>query len=246
MSFDVRAAVAIGPWGDDTADVDAWIAGGCPVPDDGRSPLDLPMLHGFFESRFNPLVARAMVGCLDTVSGKDFSSLGVVLSTVLGDTTTADRASAAVGARRRPQPVLFYQSVPTSVLGHVSTRYGITGPMLCVSGTSDLFEDAMESGELLLLEPDVTQILFIYVDIATEHRPHELLRLLTGLDGERPAPDYECCVAVLVGGRPEDGDLRAAGTAPALPAGVQLPRPLAGFLALAGAFSEIPAGRPAA
>ncbi|WP_305783544.1 beta-ketoacyl synthase chain length factor [Symbioplanes lichenis] len=226
MSLRPRAAAAIGPWGDDLADAPGWIDAGCPVPDDRRSPIDLPMVPGFIESRFNPLVHRAMAACLGTLDPASGSTTGVVLASVLGDTTTADRASVAVAAGRRPQPLLFYQSVPTSVLGHVSAAYGITGPMVCVSGTSGLYADAVETADLMLAEPEVSRVLLVYVDIGAEQRPLESLRQLES-HGEQPAPGYECCVAVLV-------DADGYGKIPAPPSSLQPPHPLAGFLALAG------------
>jgi len=229
----VDAASAIGPWGERPEEVPAWLDAGCPVPIDGYSPLDLPMPRGFIESRFITLVDHALTTCLQAAEPEvEGAATGIVLATVLGDTTTADLASSAVGAKRRPQPLLFYQSVPTSVLGHVSTRFGLTGPMVCVSGGADLYQDAMETVELLLADGPVQRLLVVYIDLGTGPRAQETLRMLTEAEGAEPARPWEACIAVLVA-----ADDRIPGTVAEQPrhaAYAWLPRPLASFLQLAG------------
>ncbi|GAB1690771.1 hypothetical protein [Krasilnikovia sp. M28-CT-15] len=231
--MNVQTTAAIGPWGHTLEQLPEWLDAGCPAPSDGHSPLELPMTRGFIESRFISLVDHALTTCL-TAAPPDFDgeNTAVVLATILGDTTTADKASAAVGASRRPQPLLFYQSVPTSVLGHVSRQFGITGPLVCVSGGANLYQDAMETAELLFLDGHLRHLQMVYIDLGTGPRPQATLEMLAEDGGEELAAPWECCIAALTTAGDEPVSVDPPGGTGGLTA-AHLPRPMLEFLRLA-------------
>ncbi len=112
----------------------AWPAGG----DDA-----LPALPGFVESTFSPLVAAVAARCLpgwDT----DAATTALVLLSPLGDVATAVHLAHAVDHGERVGPLLFFQSVPNAVAGHVAARWGLRGPVVCLSADgSDLAPAAL-------------------------------------------------------------------------------------------------------
>ncbi len=168
------ATACIGPWGDDLAALERWIAGGETAPAQVREPA------GFIASRFSPLVYTAVSRCLDAAGADlDGARTGVVLASVLGDTTTADVASRNLAEGRVHNPLLFYQSVPTSILGYLGRERGIRGPLACVSAGADAAERARELAELTLAAGDADAVLVLYAELrldARSRRVHGALR----------------------------------------------------------------------
>lgn len=142
----------------------------------GAAPPALPNVPGFVTSRFSPLVAAAVDACLggpdgdrDPVAGRG-ERTAIVLATMCGDTTTTDTATRRMVAGQVHSPLLFFQSVTTSVLGHLGRRYGITGPVGCVSDGAGLAAEALRLAEVVLDDPWLEQVLVVGVDVAAEER----------------------------------------------------------------------------
>ena len=107
----------------------------------------LPQIAGFVVSSFNPLVAEVADRCLRrrTVStpGHVMGEAGVddpppartalLLSSVSGDRATARALADAVRTGRRVPPLLFFQSNPNAVLGHIAARRRLIGPVVSIS-----------------------------------------------------------------------------------------------------------------
>ncbi|WP_211239328.1 hypothetical protein [Actinokineospora inagensis] len=125
---------------------------------------------GFVVSLFNPLVAEVAERCLRAYYGQPPAARGertaIVLASVNGDVTSADVVAAAVAAGVRVQPLLFFQSNPNAVLGHVAARWGLAGPVVCTSPTGDPTADAAACAELLFAAGDADAALLITADIA--------------------------------------------------------------------------------
>ena len=135
---------------------------------------ELPAIAGFVISTFSPLVAEVADRCLrarhgtapvDPVLGE---RTGVVLASVRGDVTTARTATEAVRAGTRVPPLLFFQSNPNAVVGHVTARWGLGGPVVCTSPPRDTdpLTDGLAAAELLLADGDATEVLVIAADLA--------------------------------------------------------------------------------
>ncbi|MGW5053893.1 beta-ketoacyl synthase chain length factor [Actinokineospora sp. NPDC004072] len=123
---------------------------------------DAPAIAGFVVSNFNPMVAEVARRCFAQRPPRPRT--GVVLASVRGDTATAAAIAAAVAAGRRVPPLLFFQSNPNAVLGHIAARWGLIGPLVCASPTGEPLADALACAELLADEAD--EVLVITADLA--------------------------------------------------------------------------------
>jgi hypothetical protein len=145
-----------------------------PAPDDPEG-LTLPALPGFTASSFNPLVAEAAERCLRAHTGGGTEAprrTALLLASRSGDRETARAIDAAAAADRRMPPLLFFQSNPNAVLGHIAARHRLIGPVVAVSPTSADFvggevpPDALELAELLLADGDADLVLVIAAEQA--------------------------------------------------------------------------------
>ena len=149
----------------------------------------LPQIAGFVVSSFNPLVAEVADRCLDRrtgpvpphVPGETGTRTALLLASVSGDRATARAIADAVRTGRRVPPLLFFQSNPNAVLGHVAARRRLTGPVVSISPRSNepfeagrptaAFEgghdaggipaDAFKEADWLLRDGDVDEVLLI-------------------------------------------------------------------------------------
>jgi Beta-ketoacyl synthase, N-terminal domain len=121
-------------------------------------------LAGFVESNFSPLLAEVAGRALRRRDRPQASGdvIAVVMVTALGDVTSAASVAAAVDSGRRVGPLLFFQSVPNAVAGYVAARWHLTGPVVCVSGTSA----ALDMAALLIDDADADAALVVRVDLA--------------------------------------------------------------------------------
>ncbi|MDI5971044.1 beta-ketoacyl synthase N-terminal-like domain-containing protein [Streptomyces sp. SL13] len=157
-----------------------------PEPDDQQPPR----IPGFIVSPFNPLVAavadrclRAAHGTPQTADPRRLERTAIVLASADGDTATADAVGRAVADGSRVQPLLFFQSNPNAVAGHVAARWGLRGPVSCVrTADADALPAALAAAELLLLDGDATEVLVIAADAAAGTPGEARARLLA------PAP----------------------------------------------------------
>jgi len=183
----IAPGACIGPWGATASDLVAAPSGGARAPDASA----VPPVPGFIESRFNPLVyavvKRTLAQCAPAVREKTAIALG----SLLGDATTADVASQNVVKGNVHNPLLFYQSVPTSILGYLARELGIKGPLPCISSRSLTF-DLLEIADILLEDDDVEQVLVVGVELAPNARTERVLGILHGAQ-EDGRPDVAPC-----------------------------------------------------
>jgi hypothetical protein len=115
---------------------------GWPEPGDPEAP---PPIAGFVVSTFSPLVAAVAERCLRRAP--DVSArTAIVIVTARGDVTSAAHVAAAVDAGSRIGPLLFFQSVPNAVAGHLAARHGLLGPVVCLSPVAPDADGAMAEG----------------------------------------------------------------------------------------------------
>ena len=67
------------------------------------------------------------------------------------------------------------------MVGHVTARWGLSGPVVCISPTGDALTDGLAVAELMIADGDADEVLVVAADLA-------------GGDGE-----LDSAVAVLVG-----------------------------------------------
>jgi hypothetical protein len=124
----------------------------------------VPALPGFIESDFSPLLAEVAGRALDRRCElrAPGTVTAIVMVTALGDVTSATRVAAAVDAGKRVPPLQFFQSVPNSVAGYLAARWQLTGPVVCVSGTTA----GLDVAALLIDDADADEALVVRVDVA--------------------------------------------------------------------------------
>jgi 3-oxoacyl-(acyl-carrier-protein) synthase len=135
---------------------------------------EVTALAGFIESNFSPLLAEVAGRALRRRDQPRPPGMvtAIVMVTALGDVTSATRVAAAVDAGQRVSPLLFFQSVPNAVAGYLAARWQLTGPVVCVSGTSA----GLDMAALLIDDADADEALVVRVDLA-----------VTGGDSDRAA-----------------------------------------------------------
>ncbi|HTJ66812.1 MAG TPA: hypothetical protein VL551_04720 [Actinospica sp.] len=99
-----------------------------------------PALPGFVASDFAPSISDVADRVLS--GGQASARTGLVLASSGGDLATAVATAEAVDAGKAPGALLFFQSVPNAVLGHIAKRWSLTGPVICLS------PDSREQGEV--------------------------------------------------------------------------------------------------
>ncbi|MEV6798019.1 beta-ketoacyl synthase chain length factor [Micromonospora rifamycinica] len=149
-----------------------------PEPGDGPPPP----LPGFVHSTFAPLVAAAAGRCLQRrpAPAPAGTRCAVVLVSAAGDRPSAAHVRSVVAAGGRVGPLFFFQSVPNSVAGQVAARWGLTGPVVCLSPTGDPRADATAEAELLLYDGDADEALLVLIDEAPDATPTGAVAVLLG------------------------------------------------------------------
>lgn len=173
----------------------------------GSDDTALPDVPGFVSSTFNPLVREAVRRCLggpgtagapNPLVGPYADTTAIVLATVAGDSTTSDLASRRLVSGRVHNPLLFFQSVTTSILGHLTIEYGLTGPVSCIAADDGVSEAAWETAGLLLEDEDIDQVLVIGAELAANPRTGAAFGHLSARGAATAPPDGDLAVALLV------------------------------------------------
>jgi hypothetical protein len=154
----------------------------------------LPQIAGFIVSSFNPLVAevaeralrsRAAPRASREAEDDDDSILSrtatrrtaIVLASVGGDRATAAALAEAVRTERRVPPLLFFQSNPNAVLGHIAARHRLTGPLVCISPPTERGDGipaaALDEADLLLRDGDADEVLLIAAEQGVTPDEHD-------------------------------------------------------------------------
>ena len=149
-----------------------------------------PPLPGFVSSSFSPIVAEVAKRALRRVPprGPEVVTAVVVVS-ALGDVASAAQVAEAVDTGGRVWPLMFFQSVPNAVAGHVAARRALTGPIVSVAAA----EAGIEVAALLLEDGDADEVLVAEVDLeppdaAAERGAAVLLSLRARTASGRGAP----------------------------------------------------------
>ncbi|MFJ4674883.1 hypothetical protein [Kitasatospora sp. NPDC088783] len=126
---------------------------------------ELPAIAGFVESSFSPLVAETAERCLRTRYGPPPAAgaprTALLLASPSGDTGTADALARATAAGERVAPLLFFQSNPNAVLGHLAARWQLDGPVVALGPGFQEERELHERAALLIEDGDAEQVLAI-------------------------------------------------------------------------------------
>jgi 3-oxoacyl-(acyl-carrier-protein) synthase len=162
---------------------------------------EAPPVPGFIESQFSPLVKAVVDACVTEAGGVPGERTGILLVTTFGDSTTTDTASRRQLAGQVHNPLLFYQSVPTSILGHVTREHRITGPICCISVLDSPISQALEMAAMMIADGDIEQVLLIAVELAATERVFAAWQRLAGVVAP---PARDGAVAMLVRAASDD------------------------------------------
>lgn len=77
---------------------------------------------------------------------------------------TAAAIASAVDRGRAVPPLLFYQSNPNAVVGHIAARWGLAGPVVCTIPAVRGLADAMDSAALLIEGGEADAALVLLAD----------------------------------------------------------------------------------
>src|SRR3954465_15541176 len=94
-------------------------------------PAAPPVVPGFVVSSFAPLVAVVAGRCLGRATAPERTA--IVIVTACGDVTSARYVADAVDTGARIGPLMFFQSVPNAIAGHLAARHALDGPVVCLS-----------------------------------------------------------------------------------------------------------------
>ncbi|MFJ8233172.1 beta-ketoacyl synthase chain length factor [Streptomyces sp. NPDC094448] len=139
--------------------------------DPAARPGGPPNLPGFTASPFGPLFAHVADRCLTAFHGtapappEDGRDTGLVLVSRLGDMATETAVTGSVDRGTKASPLLFYQSVPSAVLGVVSARWGLGGPVICISPAGDPWAEGLELAGLLAEDGSARDVLVVLVEL---------------------------------------------------------------------------------
>lgn len=129
---------------------------------------ETPGLPGFIVSSFSPLVATVADRCLrrryeqPPVDPERGARTALILVSPLGDVAAAVHVAHAVDTGGRVGPLLFFQSVPNSVAGHIAAHWGVAGPVVCLSSATAGPEEAA----LLFDDGDADEALVVVAEQA--------------------------------------------------------------------------------
>jgi hypothetical protein len=146
-------------------------AAGLAVRAEGRWPeseLDdaAPAVPGFIVSSFSPIAAETAARCLGrrpatSVTAATAGSLtAVLIATARGDRESAAHVARTVADGGLLGPLLFFQSVPNAVAGHIAARWQLTGPVVCLADPAS----ALEAAALLIEDGDADEVLLLRVE----------------------------------------------------------------------------------
>jgi Beta-ketoacyl synthase, N-terminal domain len=133
-----------------------------------------PVVPGFVQSSFNPLVAAVADRCLTEHYAKppeppgDRQRTALVLVSRGGDRVSAEHVRRTVAAGNRLGPLFFFQSVPNSIAGYVAARWGLGGPVVCISPVGPPVAEGMAEAAVLMSDGDAEEVLLVIAEQATE------------------------------------------------------------------------------
>ncbi len=148
-------------------------------------------LAGFVISSFSPLVAHVAESCLrrrhgtaPPIDARTAERTGIVVASTHGDMATALAVAQAVDGGGRVSPLLFFQSAPTAVAGHLATRWGLAGPVVSTSPNGNALADGLADAALLIEDGDADEVLLVAAEQARSRGERDAaVALIVAADG---------------------------------------------------------------
>ncbi|MGF1426901.1 beta-ketoacyl synthase chain length factor [Kitasatospora sp. LaBMicrA B282] len=156
----------------------------------------VPPLPGFVHAGLNPLIAEVAARCLAAHPPAHPERTGVLLASTRGDPLTPRLVAAALAAGRPVPPLLFYQSNPNAVAGHLAARWQLAGPVVCTAPPpgepAEVLADALGCAARLLADGEAEHLLLVVAEQdADTGAPESAVALLLAPADHRAAPAPE-------------------------------------------------------
>jgi hypothetical protein len=145
-----------------------------------------PALPGFIVSTFSPIAAETAARCLSRRPA-EAAVTAVIIATARGDRQSAAHVARTVADSGLLGPLLFFQSVPNAVAGHIAARWQLTGPVVCLADPAS----ALEAAALLIEDGDADEALLLRIEQVSDGRDQAhavLLRASATVPTSAPAP----------------------------------------------------------
>ena len=159
-----------------------------------------PIVSGFIESTFSPVVYEAVRQCLADAPGAktanadaDGARTAIVLASTMGDSGTLDLGSRLLIAGEVSNPLLFMQSTANAILGRMSIDFSISGPLIALSPLGDLAADLLATADVLLADGEVDRVVLVGVELAGSERTAAAHR---ELGSDPPAADLAVAIVL--------------------------------------------------
>jgi hypothetical protein len=158
-----------------------------------------PIVSGFIESTFSPVVYEAVRQCLADAPGAggveavDGARTAIVLASTMGDSGTLDLGSRLMIAGEVSNPLLFMQSTANAILGRMSIDFSISGPLIALSPLGDLAADLLATADVLLADGEVDRVVLVGVELAGSERTAAAHR---ELGSDPPAADLAVAIVL--------------------------------------------------
>lgn len=144
-----------------------------------------PPLPGFIISSFSPVAAEAAARCLSRRRA-GATATAILMATARGDRQSAEHVAHTVAEGGLLGPLLFFQSVPNAVAGHIAARWNLTGPVVCLADAAS----ALDAAAQLIQDGDADEALLIRIEQGSDGRGQAHAVLLSAtpptIPGERP------------------------------------------------------------
>jgi 3-oxoacyl-(acyl-carrier-protein) synthase len=93
--------------------------------------------------------------------------VAIVLGSHRFDTVSLE-LSAEQADQGRVSPILFYQVLPTAILGQIARDYRLTGPVSCVAVTGDAQAEVWDIARVLLADASAELVLGLSVELNSD------------------------------------------------------------------------------
>lgn len=132
---------------------------------------DFPMLRGFVRSPFSPLVYHSTMQAAEQ-AGLTNSSIcpdrkGIILSSMFIDGVSEEEQWKDLLEGRKVSPMMFPQTVPSSIIGFINKDLSIHGPMTCISPSpyADGLRMALQQAADWMEDGDADLVMVVFCDV---------------------------------------------------------------------------------
>lgn len=128
---------------------------------------DYPPVRGFVRSSFSPIFYHAALkaGQNAQLDQLPATKKAIISASMFLDGVSDEQSNSDLLAGKRVSPILFPQSVPSSVVGIIAKELTINGPMTCISASSGSVISMLQQAYDWLDDGDANAVLLVCGDV---------------------------------------------------------------------------------